>query len=610
MPRLVVDGIDPVLNHAPSPKPIRYGGDKSTTLTTSMTGSESALSKSRKRPVEGSHTANKRPTKKSRTKSTLSQGLGDDAGVSVEEEDEGSSSKPETQRQVDPALQVCRYLLEMFSVPLLRSHATVGLVDRDRLQLYHANRSVILVSSAINFSEGDGLNKFIAIVIAFRCLSFRQNGILDTLAKNNTELVKKSEIPRDNKVVQGGNQLQLPGKKPEETFTVTLGDIISRDPATVGRSTVVLKATSDRWPKTELVVKISWPGSGRVPETDFLKKAYEEAEETDGKWATKHLPQVFYAKDVVFEKDSTSESVASLFTDAKFAKGGYVYERRTLRIIIQEQLHPLKSLTNARHFGQVLLDTACVHRWLHDHPGILHRDLSPNNIMCRYIEETNAKGEPEEQVYGVLTDYDLSSWTKDLKIDYTRTSQQRTGTPPYMAQELLKGTSTTHLYRHDVESLFYIMLLMCGRHTFGHAKGGASNGAERRVVMREGNRPYEDWFKAPSYAVLGKNKSSFFLDTEDIELSPAFEDFRIWLRDLRYCFSEGFKCKLSHPSNREEMPQWKLRRAGGSAGGVKPTPIPFDDETLGGYVDYYAVIEPTRYLKGGLEGLIIRYDPA
>ena len=89
--------------------------------------------------------------------------------------------KPEIQNQVNPAMQVCRYLLEMFSVPLLRSHATVSLVGRDRLQLYHANRSVILVSSAIKFVEGEGLDKFIAIIIAFHCLSPEQNGILSSL---------------------------------------------------------------------------------------------------------------------------------------------------------------------------------------------------------------------------------------------------------------------------------------------------------------------------------------------------------------------------------------------------------------------------------------------
>ena len=60
--------------------------------------------------------------------------------------------------------------------------------------------------------------------------------------------------------------------------------------------------------------------------------------------------------------------------------------------------------------------------------------------MWRFIEEMNAKGEPERRVYGVLTDYDLSSWTEELTDDYSKTSQERTGTPPYMAHELLAET--------------------------------------------------------------------------------------------------------------------------------------------------------------------------
>jgi len=506
----------------------------------------------------------------------------------------------------------------MFSVPLLRSHATVGLVDRGRLQLYHANHSVILVSSAIDFLQGDGVDMFIANVIAFRCLSLKQNGVLDTLVPKNAELVKNSNIPPENKVVQEGNHLNFPGDGTQPQFSVTLGGVISRDPAAIGRSTTVLDATSDRWPDTELVVKISWPSSCRVPETDFLKKANEEAEKTDGGWAAKHLPQVFYAKDVVFDEGSTLESVARLFESAELVNGKHVYERRTLRVIVQERLYPLKSLGKVRDIGQVFLDVACstcfhfaprltstyshlVHRWLYDYPGILHRDLSLNNIMCRFIEEMNAEGESEQKVYGVLTDYDLSSWKKDLQTNYTRTSQQRTGTPPYMALELLRGTNATHLYRHDVESLFYIMLMMGGRHTISCTGGGTDKEAGQRVVMRVGDRPYKDWFNAQGYAVLGSLKGAFFSEMPDIELSQPFEDFRPWLRALRAKFSGGFALKTFHTMQKE----MQVEQAGSSVGTV----IPFDDETLGGYIDYSSIIGPTSQLTGELEGLIVRYDP-
>ena len=248
---------------------------------------------------------------------------------------------------------------------------------------------------------------------------------------------------------------------------------------------------------------------------------------------------------------------------------------------------------------------ALVHRWLFDVPGILHRDLSPHNIMWRLVMEMNARGEQEQKVYGVLTDYDLSSWKKHLPNGYTMTSRQRTGTPPYMAQELLQGTSDTNLYRHDVESLFYIMLLLGARHTIRPAKGGPDVGKEIRVVMREGAHPYQEWFNTQKYRILGLIKEGFFLRLGPIELSPAFEDFRPWLHRLRHNFSRGFHKLQYHKIEEDTL----LLEAGGSVGGLAPTSTPFDNETLGGHVDYSIIVESTRNLKGQLEGLIVRYNP-
>ena len=288
--------------------------------------------------------------------STVDSALDNSTSTQVGEEDESSStSEPEDQSQANPASEVYCHLLKTLSVPLIRSHATVILIHRNRLQLYHANRSVILVSSEVDLSEGEGLSKFIAMIIGFHCLPLEQCSVPNTSVKKNTEPVKSSGIP-EGKVVQKGNQLEF---LDDGRFTVNLGDAIHCDPAKVGRSTVVLTATSDRWPESELVVKISWPDSCRARETHFLEKANDEAEKSDGQWATKHLPRVFYAKDVNFDEDSALWSVARLFEDADFANGKYVYEQRTLRIIIQERLYPLKSLTSVRDIGQVIFDVAC-----------------------------------------------------------------------------------------------------------------------------------------------------------------------------------------------------------------------------------------------------------
>jgi len=196
--------------------------------------------------------------------------------------------------------------------------------------------------------------------------------------------------------------------------------------------------------------------------------------------------------------------------------------------------------------------------------------------MCRFDKET--KGKPRT-VYGVLTDYDLSSWTGSMNPDYTKTSQQLTGTPLYMAQELLRGTSPLHLYRHDVESLFYVMLMVSARHS---------------ITQGSTKPPYEAWLNERSYHTLGCIKYSFLVNMRHIELSPGFEDFRQWLEVLQYYFSVGLKLK---PTGRS-LPARKQ---------AKKVTVQFDDETLGGCVEYAAILEEIPLLEGELKGLTIRY---
>jgi len=338
-------------------------------------------STAKKRRAEGSSGPNQRAAKKSKTNTvssskanSVSRSRRDSVSRRVLEryerlEAERGDDKdhppldPEFDCKIQPALQVCRYLLEMFSVPLLRSHATAGLVDRDRMQLYHANRSVILVSSAINFSQEDGKTKFIATIIAFHCLSLDQNGIMETQVPRNAKIISQNRIA-NSYMVQEGSKLVFPEKEGCKGFKVKLGEVISRDPAMIGRSTVVLNATSEKWKikgkYIPLVVKISWPTSNREPETNFLEKASKEAQ-GEHAWATKHLPHLYYSEDVVAAAGSTLENVARLFDEPKFGKNEkmHVYERRTLRIIIQERLYAFKSLGSVRDVGQVLVDVAC-----------------------------------------------------------------------------------------------------------------------------------------------------------------------------------------------------------------------------------------------------------
>lgn len=208
---------------------------------------------------------------------------------------------------------------------------------------------------------------------------------------------------------------------------VNLGNLISHDPAIMGRSTVVLNAISKQWEGALLVIKISWPTTSQASEVEFINKVMEMAK-GEHRRVAKHLPWLYHTEDITPEVGSTLEAVATLFDDTQFAGGKhYVYECWVLQIIIQELLFPLRSLQNMRKVGQVFVDTICgkytvlllnqdtsltpvhpVHHWLYFTPKILHCDPSPNNIMYCFTMEKNGKEKLVQKVYRVLTDYNLS----------------------------------------------------------------------------------------------------------------------------------------------------------------------------------------------------------
>lgn len=202
------------------------------------------------------------------------------------------------------------------------------------------------------------------------------------------------------------------------------------------------------------------------------------------------------------------------------------------------------------------------------------------------------------KIYGVLTDFDLSSRKASLTGEYTRTSQQRTGTPPYMAYGLLTGKDSLHLYRHDVESLFYVILILATHYEI-EAPTDKKNG---RLRVRSGVEvlPYEDWFNQQSYKTIGFSKHHLLFEPEEFNLSPSFEPFRGWIEDLHKTFRRGTRAMKIHD------PELGPVAGQNDAGGLD---IPqFDAKTLGGHVCCSTLVDSARRLQGELKGLIIRYE--
>jgi hypothetical protein len=131
----------------------------------------------------------------------------------------------------------------------------------------------------------------------------------------------------------------------------------------------------------------------------------------------------------------------------------------------------------------------------------MHRDVSLNNLMFRKIGD---------KVYGVLNDFDLG---KDLSQP---TSKQRTGTKPFMACDLLVlDNPPAHVYRFDLESLFYVMVFAVYHY---HDKKEIDG------------PPYKLWEELGTEALLEKKKA--FFATELLELTENCASLKPFIKGI------------------------------------------------------------------------------
>ncbi|KAK0234903.1 hypothetical protein EDD85DRAFT_1024792 [Armillaria nabsnona] len=331
-------------------------------------------------------------------------------------------------------IQCATDAMRVLSSPSLRSHALVTLIDRDRLQLYQDR------------DKRNHVNLF--------------SGLKMTL-----ETSDKSKV------------------------ILVLRDVIHRQKGIIGRDTFVVPARSSAWPDRELAVKISWPSIHRDSEKKLMDAAKAKGDEMTGEgkkhWVLDHLPEIFHSQDFRFnDKETSQRRLVELLNEAEYAdRKTFIYEEHLLRITVSERLFPLTDLTDVKDIAQVFFDIFRCHHWLYENPKILHRDMSLNNMM--YRKRSNSKG--KICILGVLNDFDLSS-ALPLKEG---ASLHRIGTPPYMAYDLLGQSDGGHLYRHDIEAFYYVLLMLCCRFEIVQSREGK---VMRELQLEKAEMPFAQWF--------------------------------------------------------------------------------------------------------------------
>ncbi|KAK7442970.1 hypothetical protein VKT23_015914 [Stygiomarasmius scandens] len=407
--------------------------------------------------------------------------LGSELSVAAE------SALKGTELVMHTLLQCAGYGLEMLSSGLLRSHSISLLLDSLCLQGLYYGRSKIVLSEVTDLSSAEGLQFFVVILFQLSNLSGRQLGLIPIRA---VDKIAESPLPVIDPILNSKYQALLgarKGKGPSindkfpfpgcnafhgcqlqlgDGTTLLLKTAVYRAHSIIGRGTTVIKAVLNGH---DVVVKLSFPGSSREAEDDLIRRAHCAASSTEHAWAKNHLPTVIRAETHPFGGDTSQTKLATFFEKLTIP-----YETRVLRITVQEVLQPITDLTDPEEIAQVFFDILQIHRWLVDHGKILHRDISLTNIMFRRISGN---------VYGVLNDFDLAS---SLPVQPGTTSLRRTGTLPYMSIELLNKTCTEGpVYHHDLESLFYVLAVLCCHYDKG------SRGLQKVDLKK---RRFHSWF--------------------------------------------------------------------------------------------------------------------
>ncbi|OJI90659.1 hypothetical protein ASPTUDRAFT_62688 [Aspergillus tubingensis CBS 134.48] len=294
-----------------------------------------------------------------------------------------------------------------------------------------------------------------------------------------------------------------------EVQRLFLEGVIKRTPCIAGRATTCWKAYREDDPGIPLVVKDSWQDTEHDEEGRLLQEATNAG----------HCLRSWTVDDVRYnirggldirtattlhhseqaEAPSAGASVANSqhkgqSTDRPNIERPYSQDRAFLppskrprlsspndisekpsnrihrRVIMRDYGKPI--YTASTHSILLAALEGCItgHQSLHK-AGILHRDISPHNLMIN--ENKNNNNNPFWPAF--LIDLDLAI-KEQRDIPAPESNGSKTGTRPFMAIGALMGEK--HSFMHDLESFFWVIFWICV-----HYEAPGSKGRRRTVAI-------------------------------------------------------------------------------------------------------------------------------
>ncbi|KAJ3713741.1 hypothetical protein DFJ43DRAFT_1034217, partial [Lentinula guzmanii] len=315
----------------------------------------------------------------------------------------------------------------------------------------------------------------------------------------------------------------------------------------------------------QLVAKLAWCSVHRPPESKTIRKLLENAPEI-----SRHLPDVVFACVYDSNKHLRLPRYKMLscneWVDQKIS--GVDFEKRDLVVIVMKRYRPLWSAKNLEEFKKVFVDLVECHHRAYKNGGYLHRDISETNLMI--------DRDGDDAVVGVLCDWDLSSAVDDDGVVVTSSNAtHRTGTYPFLATDLLAEKPPVHLYRHDLESFFYILIWAGLHYSFDGEAAKYHVHDEVKVWMDAGR--HIDARKDKKSLILGaRENAKHVFDHFHPDFKPLVKQ---WVRPLWKLFRCAFK-KADRCENPDDFD------SSADSDSSRGSHASFDNITLGGTLTF------------------------
>ncbi|KAI0935015.1 hypothetical protein AcV7_003931 [Taiwanofungus camphoratus] len=476
-------------------------------------------------------------------------------------------------------VQSAKYMNEIMSHGV-RSYATGFMVENTTVKLWYGDRMGIVQSEAFDFREEPHL-----LLLSVAAITFA-----DHLRMGICPFVKFPTTAYDSYMgvkleLEDGLALNL-SKEPLPKLKILIDNErkVATDFGAVGRGTTIVPVkttgtSAKLFGREDLVAKLAWPSAEREAEDNFVRIIRCKLKE--------HAPQ--YLDHVVDMKCSLTGTMAEMGLPRARMEDLSPFDERVFRLMVMKRYEPLHLVNGVDEFKLVFVDVVRAHHWVWETAGVLHRDVSANNIMFY-------RGGNDNRAMGVLCDWDLAMMKptegevakeeeeeedddedtaapicsptsrdqpdkslpeKNGKSDVQKaavpesgskqegthnaaskkvgTAEQpskrpryRTGTGPFMALDLLSASRTPlHVYRHDLESFFFVLAWVCAvfdpvNHKFGHLTA----------------------WEQPQLEKIGDSKRNFFRngDIFDQTFSRSHRDYqelcRVWVGPLYVIFCD------------------------------------------------------------------------